>query len=201
MLTVGLTGGFASGKTFVGRALAALGCHLIQADELGHAVLEPGAEAYEAAVREFGPGILRADGTIDRRTLASEVFGKPERLAVLNAIVHPAVFRREDQLIREARERDPTGIAVVEAAILIETGSYRKFDRLIVVISSEELQVERAMTRGGLTRDEVLARIARQMPAPAKLKFADYVIDTSGSEDDTLRQTREVCDALKRQAL
>ena len=201
MLTAGLTGGLACGKTFVGRALAGLGCHLILADELGHAVLMPGAEAYDATVREFGAGILRGDGTIDRRLLAAEVFGQPERLKVLNAIVHPAVFLREDALIREAASRDPRGIAVVEAAILIETGSYRKFDRLIVVISSEELQVRRALDRDGLTRDEVLERLKRQMPAAEKLKFADYVIDTSGVETETLRQVREVYDALKRLAL
>ncbi len=181
--------------------MSGFGCYLIQADELGRAVLMPDGEAYDAVVREFGPGILRADGTIDRRLLAAEVFGTPARLEVLNAIVHPAVFLREDSLIREAAGRDPGGIVVVEAAILIETGSYRKFDRLMVVISSEEQQVERAMRRDGLTRDEVLARLKRQMPAVEKLKFADYVIDTSGSENETVRQAREVYDSLRRLAL
>ena len=123
MLKVGLTGGLACGKSFVGEALAALGCHLIQADELGHAVLLPGGDAYDAVVREFGPGILNDEGKIDRSRLAAEVFGKPDRLAALNALVHPPVIRREEEMMAQIAARDPHGIAVVEAAILIETGS------------------------------------------------------------------------------
>src|SRR5450631_2063901 len=124
MLKVGLTGGIACGKSFVGEALASYGCLLIQADEIGHAVMAPGGEAYQPVVREFGHEILTDDGTIDRRALAARVFADPERLARLNALVHPAVFRREDDLLAEFGVRHPRGIAVVEAAILIETGSY-----------------------------------------------------------------------------
>ena len=123
MLKVGLTGGLACGKTFVGQALADLGCHLIQADELGHEILLPGGEAYADVVREFGPGILNEDGTIDRKRLAAEVFAKPERLEALNRLVHPHVFRRERELIDRFAKSDPRGIVVVEAAILIETGT------------------------------------------------------------------------------
>ncbi len=104
MLRVGLTGGLASGKSFVGRALASLGCLVLKADELGHAVLEPGGEAFDAVVREFGAGILDQNGAIDRKRLAAEVFGKPDRLAVLNALVHPPVIRREEELMAELRE-------------------------------------------------------------------------------------------------
>src|SRR5882757_1683653 len=115
MLRVGLTGGLASGKTFVGRTLAGLGCHLIQADELGHQVLAKGGAAYEDVTREFGPAILTESGEIDRRKLAGEVFGTPERLETLNKLVHPHVFQMEEEFYAEAARKDPTGIVVVEA--------------------------------------------------------------------------------------
>jgi dephospho-CoA kinase len=198
MLKVGLTGGLASGKSFVGQALAALGCHLIQADELGHEVLLPGGEAYAAVAREFGPGILNEDGTIDRKRLAAEVFDKPERLERLNQLVHPHVFRRERERMEALAKSDQRGIAVVEAAILIETGNYKAFDRVIVVECSEELQIERAMKRDHVDREQVLARLRRQMPLAEKRKFADFVIDTSGSKEETLLRVREVYEALRR---
>jgi dephospho-CoA kinase len=200
MLRVGLTGGLACGKSFVGEALAGYGCLLIRADELGHEVLAPGGEAYEPVVKEFGRDILTGDGSgaIDRRELAARVFGSPERLARLNALVHPFVFRREEDLVAAFAEREPGGIAVVEAAILIETGSYERFDRLILVTCTEAQQMERAMRRDGAGEQDVRARLSRQMPLDAKRKFADFVIDTSGSKGDTLRQTRAVYESLRR---
>jgi dephospho-CoA kinase len=197
MLKVGLTGGLACGKSFVGQALADMGCLVIQADELGHQVLAPGGEAYDAVIREFGREIVTSENTIDRKALASRVFSDPEKLARLNAIVHPAVFRREDELIAEHSAREPEGIAVVEAAILIETGSHRRYDKLILVTCAEEQQVERAMRREGAMESDVRARLSRQMPLAGKRKFADFVIDTSGEKQDTLRQTRAVYQALR----
>jgi dephospho-CoA kinase len=198
MVKVGLTGGLACGKTFVGDALAGFGCYLIRADELGHEVLSPGGSAFEPAIREFGPEILGPDRLIDRRKLAARVFDDPQALSRLNALVHPAVIRREEQLIAEFAARQPKGIAVVEAAILIETGSFRRFDRLILVTCTEEQQFERAMHRDGVGEAEVRSRLSRQMPLQEKRKFADFVIDSSGSKEDTLRQTREVYEQLRR---
>jgi dephospho-CoA kinase len=198
MLKVGLTGGLASGKSFVGEALAGYGCLVVQADELGHAVLAPDGEAYDGVIREFGREILAGDGTIDRSALAARVFGDPERLARLNALVHPAVFRREDVLLAEYGARDAGGIAVVEAAILIETGSYARFHKLILVTCTEDQQVERALRREGAVESDVRARIASQMPLAEKRKYADFVIDTSGEKDETSRQTRAVYDVLRR---
>ncbi|MGE5648070.1 MAG: dephospho-CoA kinase [Acidobacteriota bacterium] len=196
MLRVGLTGGLASGKSFVGEELRRLGCHLVQADELGHEVLLPAGEAYEGVVREFGRGILGAGGEIDRQKLANEVFGRPERLRVLNGLVHPPVIRREEELLRAIEARDPGGIAVMEAAILIETGSHERFDKIVLAVCTREQQIERALERG-LTREEVLARLERQMPLEEKRKFADYVVDTSGNKEETLRQTAEVYSRLR----
>jgi dephospho-CoA kinase len=198
MLKVGLTGGLACGKSFVGEALASFGCLVIQADELGHQVLAPGGEAYDNVVQEFGGDILMHNGQIDRQALAARVFGAPDRLARLNALVHPPVVRREDRLIDEFAARQPDGIAIVEAAILIETGSYKRFDRIILVTCREEQQLERAMRRDGARQEDVRARLSRQMPLAEKRKFADFVIDTSGEKEDTLRQTRAVYEALRR---
>jgi len=197
MLQVGLTGGLASGKSFVGRALAELGCHLIDADELGHQVLLPGAEAYDAVVNEFGEEILDEDRYIVRRKLGALVWDHPERLAKLNSIVHPAVIAREEGLIAKIAQTDPAAIVVVESAILVETGSYRRFDRLIVVVCTVEQQVERAMKRGAYSKEEVLARLSRQLPLEDKMRVADYVIDTSGTKEHTLGQVTSVYNSLR----
>jgi dephospho-CoA kinase len=199
MLKVGLTGGLACGKSFVGEALKQMGCLLIQADELGHQALARNGSAYKAVVAEFGPGVVAATGEIDRKALAAEVFGNPDRLATLNALVHPAVVKREEELIASFARRDSEGIAVVEAAILIETGSYHRFDRMILVTCKAEQQVERAMRREGAVEAEVQARLNSQMPPEEKRKYADFVIDTSGDKEATLRQTRAVYDALRRE--
>jgi dephospho-CoA kinase len=197
MLRVGLTGGLASGKSFVGHALEDLGCLLIQADDLGRQVEEPGGEAYDDVVREFGRDILNDDGSLNRRKLAAVVFHDPERLKALNALVHPHVRARRLKIEEEYARAHPHGIAVTEAAILIETGSYREYDRLVVAICPAWMQVERAMVRDHLTREEVLDRIERQMPLDQKVKFADYVIDTSGPKEETLAQTRAVYESLR----
>jgi dephospho-CoA kinase len=136
------------------------------------------------------------NGEIDRRALAARVFGSPDRLARLNALVHPPVVRREDALIAEFARRKPNGIAVVEAAILIETGSYKRFDRIILVTCREDQQVERAMRREGAVLADIEARLSRQMPLEEKRKYADFVIDTAGDKEDTLRQARAVYEVL-----
>ncbi len=184
-LTAGLTGGLASGKSFIGKTLAKLGCVLIEADELGHQVLQPGAAAYEAVLREFG--------TADRPKLAAEVFRSPDRLAALNAIVHPAVEQRKQEILASL----PGGIAIFAAAILIETGMYKNYDCLILAYCTRDQQIERGMDRPGATMEDVLARLDRQMPLEEKRKYADYIIDTSGTKEDTLRQTNELYDRLR----
>lgn len=197
MLRIGLTGGLATGKSFVGRCLADLGCFLLKADDLGHQVMQPGGAAFAPVVAEFGPGILDETGHIDRRALGSVVFGHPEMLLVLNELVHPAVIALEEEWMQGVARRHPRGIAVVEAAILIETGSYRRFDKLVLTVCTTEQQVERAVKRDGLLREEVLERLERQMPLEEKRKFADYVIDTSGEKEMTLVQTSRLFAVLR----
>jgi dephospho-CoA kinase len=196
VLRVGLTGGLACGKSFVGHALADLGCYLIEADKLGHEVMMPGAEAYDAIVQEFGPEILD-DARISRRKLSGIVWHNPERLQKLNSLVHPPVQQREESRMAEIAGADPGAIVVVEAAILVETGRYKSFDRLIVVTCAAEQQMERALERGSYKKEEILARLSRQLPLEDKLRVADYVIDTSGSKEATLEQVRTVYAALR----
>ena len=197
MLRVGLTGGLASGKTFVGRALADLGCYVIEADKLGHQVMLPGAEAYGGIVREFGPAILDSEGRISRRKLSGIVWDNPERLEILNSLVHPPVRELEESRMAEIARVHPSAIVVVEAAILVETGRYKDFDRLIVVTCSSEQQMERALERGSYNKEEILARLSHQLPLQQKLHVADYVIDTSGTKEATLEQVRRVYAALR----
>ena len=202
MLRVGLTGGLASGKSLVGRALADLGCYVIEADVLGRQVLEQGGETYNAVIAAFGKEILDPDGKINRRRLAAIVFADnadaQQQLAKLNALVHPPVKLRERDLANEFASSHPDGIVVTEAAILVETGSYKDYDRLIVAVCRPEQQIQRSMERDGVSREEVLRRLRRQMPLEEKVKYADFIIDTSGSKEATLQQVRTVYEALRR---
>ena len=200
MLRIGLTGGYATGKSFVAQELQTHGCHLIYADKLGHQVLAPGGAAYAPAIALFGDGILSTDGTIDRKKLGSLVFGNAERLKQLTAVIHPAVFEIEEASISGIRATDAKAIVVVEAAILIETGRYRDYDRVIVTVCSREKQISRGMKRDGLSREEVMQRIDRQMPIEQKIPLADYVIDTEGDKEATAAQVSGVFESLAKLA-
>lgn len=203
MLIAGLTGGLACGKSFVARALGEMGCHVIEADKFGREVTEPGGEAYDAVIAAFGKEIVGEDGRgiIDRAKLAARVFASPPDLERLNAIIHPAVRARARQRIQEIGVRDPHAIIIYVAAILIESGAYREMDKIIVVTCPREQQIERAMERPGAVEADVLARLNRQMPLEKKRTWADYPIDTGGTKEDTLRQTRIVYEDLRKLTL
>jgi dephospho-CoA kinase len=200
MLKVGLTGGYASGKSFVAAELERLGCFVIYADALGHAALQPDGAAYGPAVDAFGPEILMPDGTIDRKKLAGLVFSSSGSLSKLASFVHPAVIQMEENLLAEFADRQPAGIVVIEAAILIETGRYSEFDKLVLTACGLETQVARGMLRDNLPREQVMARIEKQMPLEAKKCYAHYVIDTDGDPQHTLRQIKAVFIELQRLA-
>ncbi len=195
LLRVGLTGGLASGKSVVGRELQRLGCYLIQADNLGHLVLMPDGEAYAPVLELFGPAVLDECKHIDRKKLGAIVFNDPAKLTELNAVVHPAVRRLGDKLIATM----DADILIYEAAILIETGGYKNFDKLIVAACPEELQISRAMARDRMDRSSVTARLKQQLPLSEKVRHADYVIDTSGTLLQTLERTAEVHRLLTKQ--
>lgn len=197
MIEVGLTGGMASGKSTVAAELVRLGCHLLKADELGHTLLLPSGPCYQPVIDAFGRAILDAEGLIVRQRLAQLVFGNPAALEKLNSIVHPAVFQYEAEWLQDVARQDAAAIAIVEAAILIETGNYKNFDKLIVTWCPEEMMIERAMARSGMSRLEAQRRLARQLPIEEKKQYADYLIDTSGTLEFTLEQTRSVYNALR----
>jgi dephospho-CoA kinase len=206
LLKVGLTGGIASGKSVVGEMFVALGAHLIQADRIAHELMQPGQMVYENVIRQFGTGILNSDGSVNRPALAEATFGGPggggsPRVAELNRIVHPAVIRRQDEWMEEVGRRDGHAIAMVEAALILEAGAARRFDRLIVVTCREEQRIQRFAQRLNIdlevARQEVRRRMAAQWPDEEKIKAADHVLDNSGSLDATQRQVREVWAQLR----
>jgi dephospho-CoA kinase len=194
MLHVGLTGNIASGKTNARRVFAELGAHAIDADEIAHDLLAPMGEVYRQVVENFGAGIVDEDGTINRRRLGSIVFTDCERRQKLNSLVHPPVRAEVKRRISDLESTYTAGIIIIDAALMVETGSYRNYDRLIVVYCEPALQLDRLLRRGGLTLEEAKARITAQMPVDEKLKVADYRINTSG----TFGQTREQTEAVYR---
>ncbi len=200
MLKVGLTGGLASGKSFIASEFERLGCAVLQADKLGHQILAEDADAVDAVAEAFGTGVLTPGGAIDRKALGAIAFSDETLLARLNAIVHPKVFARQERFFAEVADQDPEGIAMVEAAIMIESGSYRRYQRLVLAACPRELQVERFIAREGASRQEAEARIDRQLPLDEKREYADYVIDTAGSKQRTLRQVRDVHRRLRAEA-
>jgi dephospho-CoA kinase len=197
MLRVGLTGGIATGKSTVGQMFVELGCHLIDSDRITHQLFEPGKAVHNAVVKEFGARILAPDGTIDRRVLGDIVFKDPEARKKLNSLVHPAIIERQKEWLNEVEEKDPTGIAIVSAALMIEVGTYKNYDKVIVVMCRPEVQKQRLTQRSGLKEDEVDARIQSQMPMSEKVKYADFVIDNSGDPSNTRRQVVEVNSKLR----
>lgn len=201
MLRVGLTGSIGVGKSFVAGVLAELGCHVLDADLTAREVVEPNSIALEKVVAEFGPEMLQADGALDRAKLGALVFGDAQRRSTLNSILHPYIIARQDELLREWEAVDPDGIAVVDAALMIESGGYKRFDKLIVVHCRPEIQLQRLMLRNGLSREEAEKRISAQMGQEEKKKFADYLIDTSEGFDDTRGQTEKVYAALQQDTI
>ena len=201
MLKVGLTGGIAAGKSVVGEMFAALGAHVIQADEISHQLMQPGEAVYREVVAHFGAEILNPDGSVNRARLAELAFSsKPSRVQELNQIVHPAVIRREEDWMEEVRRRDPHGVAIVEAALILEAGMARSLDRLVVVTCRPEQRIERWARRLKVdeetARREVTRRMAAQLPDEEKVKAADYVVDNSGSLDETSRRVKEIYSTL-----
>jgi len=200
MLRVGLTGSIGVGKSFVSGVLAELGCRVLDADEIAREVVALDSPALQAVVAEFGEVILTKDGTLDRAKLGALVFADADRRATLNSILHPYIIARQDERLREWETADPNVIAVVDAALMIESGGYKRFDKLIVVHCREEVQVERVMARNHLSRAEAKRRIATQMPQDEKKKFADYLIDTSNGFDSARKRAGEVYDKLLAEA-
>ena len=189
---IGLTGNIATGKSIASEMLECLGAKAIDADALAHNVMEKGTPVWQAVVQEFGQGILGHDGSIDRKKLGSIVFADEAALRRLEAIVHPAVIARAEELIESSQEP----VVVIEAIKLIEAGMDRICDALWVVTCSREQQLARLVEQRGLTEEEARQRIEAQPPQEAKLALADVVIDNNSSLGETWRQVKREWDKI-----
>jgi len=196
MLRVGLTGSIGVGKSFVASVFTDLGCHVLDADQTAREVVLPGTPGLAALTKEFGEEILNSDGTLNRKQLASIVFVDESQRQRLNHILHPFIIARQDEILNEWERNDPNGIGIVDAALMIESGGYKRFDKLIVVHCRPEVQLERLILRDHLSREEAQRRIDSQMPQEEKQKFADYLIDTSDGFELTKDQTVKVYSTL-----
>jgi dephospho-CoA kinase len=193
ILRTGLTGGIASGKSTIARMFAALGCHVVDADQIVTRLYQPGEAGHEALVRTYGAGILLPDGKIDRRKLADVAFASEASAKALNALIHPLVIAEEARMMGEVRE----GIVMVEATLLIEAGGKDRYDRIVIVDVDPETQLARAIARG-MTPEDAARRIAHQMPREERLRYADYVIENNGDLRAAELETERVFPLLER---
>jgi len=201
MLRVGLTGSIGVGKSFVTSVFEELGAHVLDADQTAREVVMPGTQGLKAVTEAFGEDILNPDGTLNRKQLGAVVFADEAKRERLNHILHPFIIARQDEILNEWEAKDPQGIGIVDAALMIESGGYKRFDKLIVVHCRPEVQLERLMLRDKLSRDEAQRRIDSQMPQAEKQKFADYLIDTSDGFEITRDQTKRIYENLRKHGL
>jgi dephospho-CoA kinase len=200
MLKVGLTGSIAVGKSFVCEVLRKLGCSVLDADEVSREVVEPNTNGLRKIVECFGDAVLKSDGALDRAKLGKIVFADSKKRELLNSIVHPLVIEKQNEWILEREKEDPNGIAVIDAALMIESGGFKRFDKIIVVWCEPEIQLQRLTARSGLTREQAMERIAAQMSQEEKKSHADFLIDTSDGFDSTSKRTTEVFTQLRKLA-
>jgi len=201
VLRVGLTGGIACGKSTVAKMFSELGVHVVQSDQTAHELYRPGEPVYQEIVKRFGREVVKPDGEIDRPRLAAAAFGQ-NRIEELNRIVHPAVIERQAEWMCEIAAREPHAIVMVEAALIFEAGTNGRFEKVMVVTCRPEQKVQRFAARTGLdesvARAEVERRAKAQIPDEEKARRADYVIDNSGSLEETRRQVRNIFEVLKK---
>jgi dephospho-CoA kinase len=196
--TFGLTGGIATGKSTAARFFAELGAKVIDGDRLGHELLRPASPSYREIVARFGAEILDATQEIDRQRLGARVFADPEKLHALNAILHPRIIERAEELAGQYRAQNPKAIVLVDAALLYEAGIADRFAKIVTTWCRPEQQMERLMAKPGVSREEAERRLAAQMSTEEKRRRADYVLDCSGSKEETRRQIAALYPELKR---
>jgi dephospho-CoA kinase len=197
MLKVGLTGSIAVGKSFVCEIFRGLGAFVLDADLTAREVVAPGTKGLELIVENFGAEVLQSGGELDRAKLGAIVFALEAKRQLLNSIVHPLVIESQNDWLAEREREKPDGIAVIEAALMIESEGYKRFTKLIVVWCKPEIQLKRLITRNNLSAIDAQKRIDAQMPQEEKKHFADFLIDTSDGFDDTQRQAGEIFERLK----
>ena len=192
MLLVALTGGIACGKSVIGRLLLEKGCFVHSADSAARELMSPGTKVWRAVADHFAPGVLREDGTIDRAKLGAIIFSDDKERAFLNGLVHPLVLERIKEIVARLEKEGRHTIFVSEAALVVEAGFARVYDKIIVAHCGKDVQVRRLMERDGIGRGEALNKVRSQLGQEEKLKHADYTIDTSGTLAETIEQTERV---------
>jgi dephospho-CoA kinase len=198
MLKVGLTGSIAVGKSNVCEILRELGCFVLDADQTARKVVEPNTVGWQKIVDNFGKEALQSDNTLDRAKLSAIIFSDESKRQLMNSIVHPLVFEAQNIWLTEREAENPENIAVIDAALMIESGGYKRFDKLIVVWCQPEIQLQRLIWRNNLSAENAQRRINSQIPQTEKKTFADYLIDTSLGFEDTRRQTVKVFEQLRK---
>ena len=194
----GLTGGLASGKSTVARYFQELGAHIVDADRLGHELIEPDQAAFQAIIDHFGPQVLGFDGRIDRQKLAATVFPDPQQVRTLNAILHPRIITRMGESAVQYRRDNPRSVVIIDAPLIFESRMDRTLRKVIVAWCHPEQQVQRWVAKTGATREDAERRIKAQMPLEEKLRRADYLIDCSRSVEQSRAQAEALYGELRR---
>jgi dephospho-CoA kinase len=191
-LLVGLTGGMGSGKTLAASFFKDLGAFVLDADLICRKLVEPGQPAWREISDTFGEEIFTASGNLDRKRLADIVFGDPEKKRTLENILHPKVFELERLEYEAIRNEHPDAVVIVDAALLIESGNYKKMDKVIVVNSDEKKRINRILARSNMSEDEINARIKNQMPSEEKVQYADFVLENSLDKDNLRSMVKDI---------
>ena len=194
---LGLTGGIASGKNTVAKMFSELGAYTIDADEISREVMSCGHKTYDKIVENFGRDILKENNEIDRKALKKIVFDDDEKRRLLESIVHPAILTEEKRRVGEIKGRDDKAIIVTHAALIIEKGTFERFDGVIVVYAERQQQIKRLMERDSISKEYAEKIISSQMPLDEKIKYADFIIDNTGTLEDTKKDVLRVFNAIK----
>jgi dephospho-CoA kinase len=196
LLKIGLTGSIAVGKTFVTEVFRELGCFVLDADKTAREVVETGTIGWQKIVENFGRKVLNADDSLNRAALGAIVFADAEKRQLLNSILHPLVFDSQNEWLTRVEAENSKAIAIIDAALMIESGGYKRFDKIIVVWCQPDIQIERLMKRNNFSPEEAVQRIAAQMPQDEKKRYADFLIETTAGFDEAKRQTERVFEKL-----
>ena len=196
-MKIGLTGSIAVGKTFVLEVFRELGAQVLDADRTAREVVAPETDGLKKIVETFGAEILNAAGALDRAKLGAIVFADAAKRQLLNEIVHPLVIEKQDEWLRNCERENENAVCIVDAALMIESGGWKRFEKLVVVWCDAEAQLKRLMKRNDLSETEAKKRIDAQMPQDEKKRYADFLIDTTAGFESARAQATEIFERLK----
>ncbi len=197
MLKVGLTGSIAVGKSYVCEVFRELGVFVLDADKTAREVVEPNTKGLKTIIEHFGIDVLQPNGKLDRAKLGAIIFTDAPKRELLNSIVHPLVIEKQNEWLRGRERQNANAICIIDAALMIESGSWKRFDKIIVVWCEPAIQLKRLILRNNLSTEQASLRINSQMPQEKKKQFADFLIDTTEGFESAKKQTKEIFNQLK----